>query len=189
MFKQKGFIKITTIIIVLILLGGFYFIFSNKKKNILLKNNENQSNQSLVGNSSIDNWKTYIHEKTDDYSFLKKFSIKYPPNAKIETGDEEPYPYILISFQENDTDCSMISPPKIMGDEGYNGEVVSKKIIIGSRVWEENIWKNPDGVIDFYGLSSDEVPINFDLTPNVEERENKCLSMYKKILSTIEFFQ
>ena len=60
--------------------------------------------------------------------------------------------------------------------------------MIGSRTWEESIFKDPDVGIVFYGLSSTEIPINFDLTPN-EDELYKCLPMYKKILSTIEVVQ
>ena len=55
MSNQKGFSKIAIIIIILILIGGAYFVFSKD------------------GNSLTDDWKTYTHEKTDDYSFPKNF--------------------------------------------------------------------------------------------------------------------
>ena len=188
--NQKGFSKIIIIIIALVFMGVIYFVFSGKKENFLFKNNEKQDQlkQSIDGILYIDNWKTYIHEKTDDYSFLKKFSIKYPPNAKIEAGNEERgnFPYITISFQENGFNCLMISPPFPIGDEGFDGNTTSNKVTIGSNVWEETIRKDSDGFIVFYALSSDEIPISFDLTPTNEKRGNECLSMYKKILATIK---
>ena len=41
--------------------------------------------------------------------------------------DIEYYPSITINFQENDASCSMISPPKGVGNEGSDIENISKK--------------------------------------------------------------
>lgn len=64
--NQKGFSKVAVIIIVLILIGGAYFVFSKKDKNIPAQNIENQnsqSSQSVDGNLSMSDWKTYRNEK------------------------------------------------------------------------------------------------------------------------------
>ena len=189
MSNQKGFSKIAIIIIVLIAVTLFIYVRMGYKTETIPSNiseNKTSSNFKSSEKDATVDWKIYVHKKTDDYSFLKKFSIKYPPYAKINTGVEDRgnYPYITISFQEDGHNCLMISPSIAVGDPGFDGEIVDNKVIIGSNAWEETIWKDSDGAIVFYGLSSDEIPINFDLTQT--DKENKCLSMYKKIIATIK---
>ena len=77
MFNQKGFSKTAIIIIVLILIGGAYFVFNKKEKNVpskTTKNQSNQSSQSIGGELSMSDWKTY-KIANDQFGF----EIKYPP--------------------------------------------------------------------------------------------------------------
>ena len=55
-----------------------------------------------------------------------KIFYKISAECKMEI-DIEYYPSITINFQENDASCSMISPPKGVGNEGSDIENISKK--------------------------------------------------------------
>ena len=91
MSNQKGFSKVAIIIIVLILIGGAYFVFSKKDKNIPAQNTEDQSSQSsqsIGGELSVSEWKTY---RNDQYGF----EFKYPLFYKEPDVFTRHYPYLL----------------------------------------------------------------------------------------------